>query len=147
MTFKGRWGPILLVSAVGCVAFVGVLYARGGSGLLRAVLLVWMGAAAVGLPLLYIWAGVWRVGRWAREGLVAIAEVTEVDLGQDDDGKPQARGHRIVHHPQLGAYHDRFQLGGEWIEEIRVGSTLEVIVAPDATRSWLTLGLKRTPSA
>ena len=138
---KGRILPAIFFTALFTALFV-LTFFQEGSGIVRAFLQVLWGGFALFTSLLLVWGGL-RLARWCRYGLVAVADVTEVRMIPDEvDGERRARGRRTVHHPQLGDFREEFAIGGSWVEMINNGSTLDVLVAPDATRSWLTLGIR-----
>lgn len=130
---------LLLVSAFFSAVWVETFYAVHGGGaeiwFLRLVLAVG-GAWIVSAPM---WAGL-IIASHAREALVTTAEVVEARSGTGRYGEPHVAGRRIVHHPRLGDFRDSFSIGAPWAPAVTRNAVLEVLVAPDERRTWLTLG-------
>ena len=131
-------GLILLSATV--AAFAVTFYQRGGPAgiwflrlLWGSAILVWLFGPARNAP---------TVRRWVRDGVLANASVTDCHLGKSYK-HPEVRGRRAVHHPLRGDFHDEFGIVAPWAEEVATGSTLDVLVAPEERRTWLTLGLAK----
>jgi hypothetical protein len=137
---RKRVVQVVIASAVFAGLFV-LTFFQEGSVIVGLILqAMWLGGFLL-VALLIPWTGL-RVARWTRDGLVARADVTNVRMVNDQtDATPRASGRRVVHHPTLGAYDEDFTIAGSWVHEIAKGSGLDVLVAPDHAKSWLTLGL------
>ncbi len=81
-----------------------------------------------------------RVARDVREGLLTQADVTEAHHGVDRLNRKQVRGHRVVHHPALGNFHDEFTIVAPWAESVTQHARLDVVVQPHEPKTVLTLG-------
>jgi hypothetical protein len=140
--YRGKVFKITLLLSVISALFVITFYQPGGPVTIWILRIFCVGAFL--LFLLGPASGTPIVVRWVREGLVASAEVTEAHLGVDDSKAPAARGRRVVHHPVLGDFHDRFAIVAPWADCVTAGSELGVLVAPTERESWLTLGVETT---
>ena len=81
----------------------------------------------------------WRT----RRGLAGTSEVVSSTIGPNRYGVIEANGTRVVHHPTLGDFHDRFSIGAPWATAVVPGASLEVLVDPEEPRTLLTLGMQR----
>ncbi len=142
--FRGR---IFVASWFGALCAALVVYGLWAQGpVVRLVLHVAIFAGfGLLIPTLCIWHGL-RLVRWCRHGLPAEAVVSEVRLVVKDDER-RAQGHRVVRHPTVGEFRDEFDIDAPWAALIAEGSTLDVLVAPDRPKTWLTLGVRRLEAA
>src|SRR5262245_21878456 len=123
-------GPTLLVSSF----FV------AGSTTAGWILRVVLGVGTVYLLALPATEGL-RAARVTRDGLLTQATVNDARVRDGADGTARARGRRTVHHPELGDFRDEFIIVAPWADDVRAGSTLDVLVAPRKRETWLTLGV------
>jgi hypothetical protein len=72
-----------------------------------------------------------RYGLWATAGIVSWERSTDDPL--------QLAGERIVHHPQLGDFRDRYLFSAPWALALSPGDVLEVLVDPARPRTWYTI--------
>jgi hypothetical protein len=143
--YRGKVFKMTLLLSVITALFVITFYQPGGPVTLW-ILRIFL----VGAFLLFSLGPAWGtpiVARWVREGLVASADVNEAHLGVDDSKAPAARGRRVVHHPVLGDFHDRFVIVAPWAGSVTAGSELSVLVAPTKRETWLTLGVEKRETA
>jgi hypothetical protein len=138
-TYRGKVLRIALLDGIAAAMFVITFYQRGSTASIWGLRI--FGLFAFLLFLLGPGLLVQPAVRWARDALVATADVDEAHHGVGDFKRPEVRGRRIVHHPALGDFRDEFAAVGPWAPSVVAGSTLEVLVAPDERRTWLTLGL------
>jgi hypothetical protein len=141
--YRGKVLRILLLESVIVAGFVITFYQSGGEAAGWALRIFFVGA--FGLFLFGPGRNIFTVTRWVREGLVARAEVIEAHQGVGDWKRPAVRGRRVVHHPQLGDFHDGFSVEAPWASSVTAGSQLNVLVAPTERQSWLTLDVERAP--
>jgi hypothetical protein len=76
-----------------------------------------------------------------RSGIVATANVVDRVTAPDRYGQPRMQGSRTVRHPNLGDYHDRFDIASPWARLIERGVELDVLVCPNKRKTLLTLGV------
>jgi len=93
--------------------------------------------------------GVWILGvgliagmqiAWhTRRGLAATAEIVSCESAEADHESLLVEGERVVHHPALGDFRDRFLFAAPWTPSLGPGDRLEVLVEPARTRTWFTI--------
>jgi hypothetical protein len=137
--YRGKLLKLALLDGAAAALFVITFYQRGSAASIWGLRIFWLFAFL--LFLIGPWLAGRPVARWARDALVATADVEEAHHGLSRFNRPEVRGRRIVHHPELGDFRDEFTTVGPWAPSVVAGSKLEVLVAPDERRSWLTLGL------
>jgi hypothetical protein len=136
--YSGMLTRVLLLVGVGCALLVATVL-QPGSALLGWVLGVFFAAGALFFALAPAAEGLSLVER-VREGVLAKADVLEVRRTTGRGGRPRVEGHRIVHHPFLGDFAERFSIAAPWIDGVTPGSKMEILAAPKERRTWLTLG-------
>ena len=136
--YHGKVLKVLLATSVNVALFTITFYQQGGEigrWLLR---LLW----GLGILLFALGPGrnAPRVARYVREGLLTQADVTEAHHGVDKLSRKQVRGHRVVHHPALGDFHDEFTIVAPWADSVTQLARLNVVVLPNEPKTVLTLG-------
>ena len=127
---------LIFLSVMGAL-FAITFYQRGSSATEWTLRLLW------GVGILFTLVGPGRnaatVARWARDGLLANASVTECHLGKWYK-HAEVRGRRVVHHPLKGDFSEEFAIVAPWAADVISSSTVTVLVAPDERETWGTLG-------
>jgi hypothetical protein len=137
--YRGKVGKLVLLDGAAAALFVITFYQHGSPAAGWGLRILWLSCFL--LFLLGPGLQARPVARLARDGLVATADVDEAHHGVSRFNRPEVRGRRTVHHPELGDFRDEFAAVGPWAPSVVAGSKLEVLVAPDARKTWLTLGL------
>lgn len=143
--YRGASRPLALLLAFVVFDLIAVSLDRRLSSGQFAGFLLFLGAGGLFFLLFPAYAGLRSAG-WARNGLVASADVIEAASSIRRRKQPVVVGRRIVHHPQLGDYEDAFSIADPWRESIHPGDRLQVLVSPSRRRTWITLGLEQAPA-
>ena len=139
-SYCGKLFPLLLLTGTGAALFVITFFQSGSPATL------WFLRFLTGGGALFFLVGPalngMTVARWVRDGLLASADVIEISVANDRHDGNRGHGRRIVHHPTLGDFREDFLITAQWISSVTPGSTLQVLVAPNEAKSWITVGVQ-----